>query len=166
MGEKRTIERLWRDAAAAGRTTPAYLVQDGAEWRPLSWAEAAERVESYANGLLALGVRKGDAFAILALRVVDPAMGSGAFLVSACRYLAQAYEQALIEEGTVAAGDLTEQDRAGFRRAVAQRTTNSTAAAAPAPASSATAAGASAADRTGTIGGQLRGGSATTDDRP
>jgi hypothetical protein len=59
--------------------------------------------------------------AILALRVVDPAMGSGAFLVSACRYLAQAYEQALVEEGTVAAGDLTEQDRAGFRRAVAQR---------------------------------------------
>ena len=58
---------------------------------------------------------------ILALRVVDPAMGSGAFLVSACRYLAQAYEQALIEEGTVAAADLTEQDRAGFRRAVAQR---------------------------------------------
>ena len=58
---------------------------------------------------------------ILALRVVDPAMGSGAFLVSACRYLAHAYEQALIEEGTVSAGDLTEQDRAGFRRAVAQR---------------------------------------------
>ena len=58
---------------------------------------------------------------ILALRVVDPAMGSGAFLVSACRYLAQAYEQALIEEGTVTAADLTEQDRAGFRRAVAQR---------------------------------------------
>ena len=58
---------------------------------------------------------------ILALRVLDPAMGSGAFLVSACRYLAQAYEQALIEEGTVTAADLTEQDRAGFRRAVAQR---------------------------------------------
>jgi hypothetical protein len=58
---------------------------------------------------------------ILALRVVDPAMGSGAFLVSACRYLAHAYEQALIEQGTVAAADLTEQDRAGFRRAVAQR---------------------------------------------
>ena len=58
---------------------------------------------------------------ILALRVVDPAMGSGAFLVSACRYLAQAYEQALIGEGTVTAADLTEQDRAGFRRVVAQR---------------------------------------------
>ena len=32
---------------------------------------------------------------ILALRVVDPAMGSGAFLVAACRYLAAAYEDAL-----------------------------------------------------------------------
>ena len=40
--------------------------------------------------------------AILALRVVDPAMGSGAFLVAACRYLASAYEVALIREGTVA----------------------------------------------------------------
>ncbi|HYK06542.1 MAG TPA: long-chain fatty acid--CoA ligase [Gaiellaceae bacterium] len=74
MEEKRTIERLWRDAVAAGRTTPAYLVQDGAEWRPLSWAEAAERVESYANGLLSLGVRKGDAFAILGSSRVEWAL--------------------------------------------------------------------------------------------
>jgi long-chain acyl-CoA synthetase len=74
MGENRTIERLWRDAAAAGRTTPAYLIQDGEEWRPLSWAEAAERVESYANGLLSLGVRKGDAFAILGSSRVEWAL--------------------------------------------------------------------------------------------
>ncbi len=74
MTEKRTIERLWRDAAAAGRTTPAYLIQDGDEWKPLSWAEAAERVESYANGLLALGVRKGDAFAILGSSRVEWAL--------------------------------------------------------------------------------------------
>src|SRR6185436_18129556 len=33
---------------------------------------------------------------ILRLRVLDPAMGSGAFLVAACRYLADAYESALI----------------------------------------------------------------------
>jgi long-chain acyl-CoA synthetase len=65
VSEKRTIERLWRDAIAADRQTPAYLVQDGDVWRPLSWAEANERVEGYANGLLALGVRKGDAFSIL-----------------------------------------------------------------------------------------------------
>jgi long-chain acyl-CoA synthetase len=74
MEQKRTIERLWRDAVAAGRTTPAYLVQDGAEWRPLSWGEAAERVESYANGLLSLGVRKGDAFAILGSSRVEWAL--------------------------------------------------------------------------------------------
>ena len=59
---------------AAGRTTPAYLIQDGDEWRPLSWAEAAERVESYANGLLSLGVRKGDAFAILGSSRVEWAL--------------------------------------------------------------------------------------------
>jgi long-chain acyl-CoA synthetase len=74
MAEKRTIERLWRDAVAAGRTTPAYLVQDGDEWRPLSWAEASDRVESYANGLLSLGVRKGDAFSILATSRVEWAL--------------------------------------------------------------------------------------------
>src|SRR5215210_8830804 len=74
MAEKRTIERLWRDAVAAGRSTPAYLIQDGEEWRPLSWAEAAERIESYANGLLSLGVRKGDGFSILASSRVEWAL--------------------------------------------------------------------------------------------
>jgi long-chain acyl-CoA synthetase len=74
MAAKRTIERLWRDAVAADRSTPAYLIQDGEEWRPLSWAEAAERVESYANGLLSLGVRKGDAFSILASSRVEWAL--------------------------------------------------------------------------------------------
>jgi putative copper resistance protein D len=50
--------------------------------------------------------------------------------------------------------------------AAAAASAGGSSAAASAPASSAAAAGASAADRTGTIGGQLRGGSATTDDRP
>ena len=58
---------------------------------------------------------------ILQLRVLDPAMGSGAFLVSACRYLARAYEQALIRDDHVAASDVDDADRAGFRRLVAQR---------------------------------------------
>ena len=58
---------------------------------------------------------------ILALRVVDPAMGSGAFLVAACRYLATAYEQALVREGVLGPDDITYRDRADFRRAVAQR---------------------------------------------
>jgi hypothetical protein len=58
---------------------------------------------------------------ILALRVLDPAMGSGAFLVAACRYLAAAYETALVRSGAAGGPDFSAADRAGFRRVVAQR---------------------------------------------
>jgi hypothetical protein len=58
---------------------------------------------------------------ILRLRVLDPAMGSAAFLVSACRYLARAYERALVREGTVHEAEIGDADRAEFRRLVAQR---------------------------------------------
>jgi hypothetical protein len=58
---------------------------------------------------------------ILALRVVDPAMGSGAFLVAACRFLAAAYEQALVEEGRCAETDLDPDTRSDIRRLVAER---------------------------------------------
>jgi long-chain acyl-CoA synthetase len=63
--EARTIGRLWRDAAASGRTNAAYLVETAAGWQEVSWQEAAVQVDELANGLLALGVRKGDAFGIL-----------------------------------------------------------------------------------------------------
>jgi long-chain acyl-CoA synthetase len=63
--QPRTIPRLWQDAVAAGRRRPAYLVERDGGWEPVSWAEAATAVEELANGLLALGVRKGDAFGIL-----------------------------------------------------------------------------------------------------
>jgi long-chain acyl-CoA synthetase len=62
----RTIGRLWRDALAKERSAPAYLVETDDGWREVSPAEAAVAVDELANGLLALGVRKGDAFAILA----------------------------------------------------------------------------------------------------
>jgi long-chain acyl-CoA synthetase len=71
---QRTIQRLWRDAVAAGRTTPAYLIQNGDEWTPMSWEEAAEKVDSWANGLLALGVKKGDAFALIGRNQVEWAL--------------------------------------------------------------------------------------------
>ncbi len=58
---------------------------------------------------------------ILGLRIVDPSMGSAAFLVSACRYLARAYERALVVEGIHHEGAVDESDRASFRRLVAQR---------------------------------------------
>ena len=66
-------------------------------------------------------VEDASAERVLSLRILDPAMGSGAFLVAACRYLADAYERALLREGSLAAGDLTPADRAGFRRMIAQR---------------------------------------------
>ena len=61
----RTIPALWRRAAESGRTDPAYLVQTDSGWEPVSWEAAARRVDELAHGFLALGLRKGDAFAIL-----------------------------------------------------------------------------------------------------
>jgi hypothetical protein len=58
---------------------------------------------------------------ILELRIVDPAMGSGAFLVAACRYLAQAYEAALVRHGSCHPGDIGDEERAAIRRTIAGR---------------------------------------------
>ncbi|MGH9408731.1 MAG: Eco57I restriction-modification methylase domain-containing protein [Vicinamibacterales bacterium] len=66
-------------------------------------------------------VRNRSADQILALRIVDPAMGSGAFLVAACRYLADAYEAALVREGSASGSGVGAAERARFRRAIAQR---------------------------------------------
>ena len=66
-------------------------------------------------------IRGRSAEDILALRVLDPAMGSGAFLVAACRYLAWAVEDALIQEGRWHSHDITHADRVALRRDVALR---------------------------------------------
>ena len=58
---------------------------------------------------------------ILQLRIVDPAMGSGAFLVAACRFLAECCEQAMIRDGQWLDGDATPATRAILRRSVAER---------------------------------------------
>jgi len=58
---------------------------------------------------------------ILELRIVDPAMGSGAFLVAACRFLASAYETALVRAGGCHPSDIGDAERAGIRRAIAER---------------------------------------------
>jgi hypothetical protein len=59
--------------------------------------------------------------AILSLRVLDPAMGSGAFLVAACQYLADQCETAHVSDGRWRAGDVTAVDRAALRRLIAER---------------------------------------------
>jgi long-chain acyl-CoA synthetase len=74
VSTERTIARLWRNAVAAGHSGPAYLVQQGDHWQEVGWAEAAERVENLASGLLARGVRKGDAVAILARTTLEWAL--------------------------------------------------------------------------------------------
>jgi long-chain acyl-CoA synthetase len=66
VARARTIANLWRDAVAAARPGPAYLHEVDGEWLEVSWAEAAVAVDEIANGLLALGIRKGDSFAIVA----------------------------------------------------------------------------------------------------
>jgi len=71
VGTNRTIARLWRDAVARRRPGAAYLVQQDGHWREVSWTQAAERVENMANGLLARGVRKGEAFATLARTTLE-----------------------------------------------------------------------------------------------
>jgi long-chain acyl-CoA synthetase len=67
----RTIPALWRKAASAGRTNPAYLVEHGDHWHEISWEEAATAVEELANGLLSLGLKKGDAFGIVARTTLE-----------------------------------------------------------------------------------------------
>jgi len=74
VGERRTIARLWRDAVAAGRQNPAYLVEHEGGWRDVSWSEADERIRDYANGFFARGVRKGEAVGLLAQNSLDWAL--------------------------------------------------------------------------------------------
>jgi hypothetical protein len=58
---------------------------------------------------------------ILQLRVLDPSMGSGAFLVASCLYLCEAYEAALIRTGGCRPDDFGEQERSAARRRIAER---------------------------------------------
>ena len=68
----RTIARLWREAVAADRVAPAYLVEP--DWREVTWREADVQMRAYANGLLAREVRKGDNFALFAHNCLEWAL--------------------------------------------------------------------------------------------
>ncbi|HVH51902.1 MAG TPA: AMP-binding protein, partial [Gaiellaceae bacterium] len=61
----RTAFSLWRSVVAEGGSAPAYLEEHADGWTPVSWPEAAARVEALAQGLLARGVGRGDAVAVL-----------------------------------------------------------------------------------------------------
>ena len=109
-------------AADGGAARPSSLrahsrrrKETGTFYTPQSLAEFVVR------RTLAPLVRGASTDDILSLRIVDPAMGSGAFLVAACRFLADAYERALVEEGRCAETDLDADSRAGVRRLIASR---------------------------------------------
>jgi len=63
--ERRTTPELWRDAVRDAPDGPAYLEETEDGWQPVSWDEAAERIEALAHALLARGVRHGDRVAVL-----------------------------------------------------------------------------------------------------
>jgi hypothetical protein len=109
------------DVAAGARTGPAMLVSSGRRKATGSFYTPRALTEFLVRRTLAPLVQDASADQVLDLRVLDPAMGSGAFLVAACRYLGAAYEQALIREGALTTSDIGEDDRAGFRRAIVQR---------------------------------------------
>ena len=58
---------------------------------------------------------------ILQLRILDPSMGSGAFLVPAVHLLAEAYGRARVAEGLDADGRIDDDERAAYRRLVVER---------------------------------------------
>lgn len=111
------FEPAWVDGKRGALT----LVRTGRRKASGAFYTPRALTEYVVRRTLAPLVRAGSPDHILSLRVLDPAMGSGAFLVAACRYLAGAYEAALIRDGVVAAGDVSESERAEFRRMVAQR---------------------------------------------
>jgi hypothetical protein len=111
------FEPAWLD----GKPATVTFVRAGRRKASGAFYTPRSLTEYVVRRALAPLVRAASPDDILALRVLDPAMGSGAFLVAACRYLAGAYEAALVRDGVVASGDLSESERAGFRRVIAQR---------------------------------------------
>ena len=64
--EKRTAPALWRHILGQGHPKPAYLEEQRDGWRDVSWEEAGRRVDALSRALLARGVKRGDAVAVLA----------------------------------------------------------------------------------------------------
>jgi long-chain acyl-CoA synthetase len=63
---RRTAPALWQCGLERGHPGPAFLEEEPAGWREVSWDEAAQRIDALAQALLARGVGHGDKVAILA----------------------------------------------------------------------------------------------------
>src|SRR5688572_4510129 len=112
----RTIAELWRRAAEEHRPGAAYLVErDDGAWGEVSWADAARAVQEIANGLVALGVRKGDAFGIFGRNAVewalfDFALGSIGAICAPVYANSSAADAAYVLEHSESVGVLCEDD--------------------------------------------------------
>jgi hypothetical protein len=111
----------YEPVSTGGRRPALTLVRAGRRKATGTFYTPRALTEFMVRRALAPLVRDAGPDEILSLRVLDPAMGSGAFLVAACRYLAAAYESALLREGLLTASEIGEAERAGFRRTIAQR---------------------------------------------
>ena len=103
--------------AAAGSHPPAGSARKttGTFYTPRSIADAlvAQTLQPLVAGR--------DAEDILRLRVLDPAMGSGAFLVAAGRFLLEAWQRALVERDGAHPSEITDADRSAASRRIASQ---------------------------------------------
>jgi hypothetical protein len=120
---ERVLDYTAHRTSAPGRAAPSIRLQDRSGRRKATGTFYTPRsmTDYLVRRALQPLVHDRPAEAILDLKVLDPAMGSGAFLVSACRYLAAAYESGLTAAGEILPEEVTEAHRAKFRRMIAQR---------------------------------------------
>jgi len=84
---ERTAPALWRQILDQRHPKPAYLEEQRDGWRDVTWEEAGRRVDALSRALLARGVKRGDAVAVVARTRLDwilldwAIMGIGAVVV-------------------------------------------------------------------------------------
>jgi hypothetical protein len=93
----------------AGRLKPESIAPD---LKAIGWKEEPERIQR-------IGPLSSEE--ILSLRILDPAMGSGHFLVAATEYLARAYRDARLAEGAVLDEANADQEFIRYKRIIAER---------------------------------------------
>jgi hypothetical protein len=115
------VERAPVDAPSSARPVVALVRGSGVRKATGSFYTPQPIADYLVRRTLAPLVRDATPDRILRMRVLDPAVGSGAFLVAACRFLADAYETALIRAGGRGAIDFDERERVRTRRTIAER---------------------------------------------
>jgi hypothetical protein len=110
--------------------TPDYIVQYIVESTlgPLVRGECRAKPEPLSDELKRIGAKEKLAPTgplspneILDLKVLDPAMGSGHFLVAATEFLARAYGEALLRESQIAGGVISDDEFICHKRMIVER---------------------------------------------